>query len=50
MEKLSIEEIRKLAERIATDKLAPRASEIDRTRSFPWENILIEGNVGSKAF
>lgn len=39
MEKLSIEEIKKLAERVAKEKLAPRAAEIDQNRSFPWENI-----------
>ena len=39
MGKLSAEEIRDLARRIAHDTLAPRASEIDQKRSFPWENI-----------
>jgi len=39
MEKLSVEEIRRLAEKVAREKLAPRASEIDQNRSFPWENI-----------
>ena len=39
MNNLSIEEITKLAERIAREKLAPRASEIDQNRNFPWENI-----------
>jgi len=39
MEKLSIEEIRRLAEKVATEKLAPLAAEIDQTRNFPWENI-----------
>jgi len=39
MEKLPVEEIRKLAEKVATKKLAPRAAEIDQNRSFPWENI-----------
>ena len=39
MGKLSVEEIRKLAARIATEKLAPHASDIDTNRSFPWENI-----------
>ena len=39
MEKLSLEEIRKLAGRVAVEKLAPRASEIDQNRKFPWENI-----------
>jgi butyryl-CoA dehydrogenase len=46
MEKLSVEEIRKLAEKIATEKLAPRASEIDQNRIFPWENINILGEAG----
>lgn len=39
MVKLSVEGIRKLAKKIATEKLAPHASEIDQKRSFPWENI-----------
>jgi alkylation response protein AidB-like acyl-CoA dehydrogenase len=39
MEKLFVEEIRRLAEKVAKEKLAPRASEIDQNRSFPWENI-----------
>ncbi len=39
MQKLSVEEIKKLAEKIAKEKLAPHASEIDQNRSFPWENI-----------
>lgn len=46
MEKLSIEEIRKLAERIAIDKLAPHASEIDQNRNFPWENICALRQAG----
>ena len=45
MQKLSVEEIRKLAEKIATEKLAPRASEIDQNRIFPWENIHILGEA-----
>ena len=45
MGKLSVEEIKKLAEKIATDKLAPRASEIDQNRTFPWENIRILGEA-----
>jgi len=39
MQKLSIEEIKKLAEKIATEQLAPHASEIDQNRCFPWDNI-----------
>jgi len=39
MQKLSVEDIKKLAEKVATDKLAPRASEIDQNHNFPWENI-----------
>lgn len=35
MEKLSIEEVRRLAEQIATKKLAPHALEIDQNRTFP---------------
>jgi len=46
MGKLSVEEIKKLAEKIATEKLAPRASEIDQNRIFPWENIRILGEAG----
>lgn len=46
MEKLSIEEIRELSEQIATKKLAPRASEIDRKRIFPRENIHTLGEAG----
>jgi len=34
-----------LAEKIATEKLAPRASEIDQNRIFPWENIHILGEA-----
>jgi butyryl-CoA dehydrogenase len=45
MGKLSVEEIKKLAEKIAADKLAPRASEIDQNRTFPWENIRILGEA-----
>jgi butyryl-CoA dehydrogenase len=39
MEKLPVEEIRKLAEKVAVEKLGPHASEIDQNRVFPWENI-----------
>ena len=39
MERLSVEEIKNLAERVAKEKLAPRASEIDHNHNFPWENI-----------
>jgi len=46
MEKLSIEDIRRLAEKVAKEKLAPRASEIDQSRSFPWENICDLRKVG----
>jgi len=46
MQKLSVEDIKKLAERVATDKLAPRASEIDQSRKFPWENICELRKVG----
>ena len=45
MQKLSVEEIRKLAEKIAAEKLAPCASEIDQNRIFPWENIHILGEA-----
>ena len=46
MNNLPIEEIRTLAERIASEKLAPRASEIDHNRTFPWENIRTLGEAG----
>ena len=46
MNNLPTEEIRTLAERIATEKLAPRASEIDHNRTFPWENICTLGEAG----
>ncbi len=46
MEGLSVEEIRKLAERVAADKLAPCASEIDQNRAFPWENICALRQAG----
>jgi len=39
MEKLPVEEIRKLAEKVAVEKLAPHAAAIDKNRAFPWENI-----------
>jgi len=46
MEKLSVEEIRKLAEKVATEKLTPRASEIDQNRRFPCENICELRKIG----
>jgi alkylation response protein AidB-like acyl-CoA dehydrogenase len=46
MERLSIEEIRKLAERVAADKLAPRASETDKNSSFPWDSICALREAG----
>lgn len=46
MEKLSIEEITRLAEKVSIDKLAPRASEIDQSRTFPWENICALRQAG----
>lgn len=46
MERLSVEEIRKLAERIAADKLAPHASEIDQNSTFPWDNICVLRQAG----
>jgi len=46
MEGLSVEEIRKLAERVAADKLAPRASEIDQNPAFPWDNICALREAG----
>ena len=46
MEGLSVEEIRKLTERVAADKLAPRASEIDRNPTFPWDNICALREAG----
>jgi alkylation response protein AidB-like acyl-CoA dehydrogenase len=46
MNKPSVEEIRELARKIAADKLAPHASEIDQNRTFPWENIRTLGEAG----
>ncbi len=46
MEKLPVEEIRKLAERVAIEKLAPQASEIDQSCKFPWENICVLRQAG----
>jgi len=46
MEKLPVEEIRKLAEKVAVEKLAPHASEIDQNRAFPWENICALRQAG----
>jgi butyryl-CoA dehydrogenase len=39
MEELALEDIRELAEQIATERFAPSALEIDRNHTFPWENI-----------
>jgi len=46
MEKLPVEEIRRLAEKVAREKLAPRAAEIDQNRNFPWENICALRQAG----
>ena len=46
MENLTIEEIKKLAKRVAVEKLAPHASEIDQNRTFPWENICVLRQAG----
>ena len=46
MEILSVEEVRKLAERVAVEKLVPRASEIDESRAFPWENVCALRQAG----
>jgi len=46
MEGLSVQEIRKLAERVAAEKLAPRASEIDQNPVFPWDNICALRQAG----
>ena len=46
MKKSNIEEIRELAEKLASEKLAPRASGIDQNRTFPWENIRALGEAG----
>jgi butyryl-CoA dehydrogenase len=46
MGKLSGEEIRILAERIANEKFAPHAAEIDQNRSFPWDNICTLRQAG----
>jgi len=39
MQQLSLEEVRRSAGKIATEKLAPRAAEIDQNRIFPWDNL-----------
>jgi len=46
MERQFVEEIRKLAERVAADKLTQRASEIDQNPAFPWENICALRQAG----
>ncbi|MFQ6042165.1 MAG: acyl-CoA dehydrogenase family protein [Candidatus Poribacteria bacterium] len=43
--KSDVEEIREIAEQIATERLAPRASEIDKNRTFPWENMRTLGEA-----
>lgn len=39
MGKVDFEEIRKLAEKLSSKKLAPRASTFDQSHTFPWENM-----------
>lgn len=46
MGKPGLEEIRDLARRIATERLAPHAAETDRDRAFPRENVKTLGEAG----
>lgn len=47
MEELSFgEQVIALARRIATEKLAPRAAELDRERTFPWRNVRTLAEAG----
>lgn len=46
MELISVENIINLAKRVAVEKFALRASEIDQKHTFPWENIRLLGEAG----
>ena len=32
-------QIRETARRLAAEKIAPRAAEVDRTEQYPWDNV-----------
>ncbi len=46
MKNLEMKEIRGLAEKIASEKFAKRASFIDHNRVFPWDNMRVIGEAG----
>ncbi len=39
-------QIRETARRIAVDKIAPHAAEIDRTEAYPWDNVAVLKEAG----
>jgi len=39
-------QIRETARRIAIDKIAPHAAEIDRTEAYPWDNVAVLKEAG----
>jgi len=39
-------QIRDTARRLATEKIAPRAAEIDRTEQYPWDNVAALTEAG----
>ncbi len=39
-------QIREAARRIAVDKIAPNAAEIDRTEEYPWDNVAVLKDAG----
>ena len=43
---LTADETIALLRRIVTEKIAPRAAEIDTTRTFPWDNLRALGEAG----
>jgi len=46
MKNMDIEESRRLAEKVASEKFAKSASDIDHNRSFPWDNMRTIGEAG----
>ena len=40
--------IRKMARQFAENELAPIAREIDAERRFPWEVIVVKGDIRSE--
>jgi len=42
------EAIRKMARQFAENELAPIAREIDAERRFPWEVIVVKGDIRSE--